>query len=119
MRGKSYLSLGGVPWASPARSWISRFFERYLGMRVEGVDMAEFVRRIEENIYDKDEFKRASPGSGRTAPRAEDRNAKPPFRAQKEREWEMVVKMAMIVRDLMVGNPQLAEARLRRGGPGP
>ena len=30
-------------------------------------------------------------------------------RAQKDADWETCVKMALIARDLMVGNPQLAE----------
>ena len=46
-------------WASPVRSWTNRSSRSYLGMRVECVDMTEFVRRIEEKIYDEREFNRA------------------------------------------------------------
>jgi L-fucose isomerase len=87
------------------------FFEAYLGMRVETVDMAEFIRRIEERIYDKEEFARALPWVKENCKEGRDHN--PPEiqrrRAQKDRDWEFVAKMTMIARDLMVGNPRLAE----------
>ena len=56
MRGKSYLSLGGVSMGIAGSIVDQPFFERYLGMRVETVDMTEFTRRMEEGIYDPDEF---------------------------------------------------------------
>ena len=59
MRGKSYLSLGNVSMGIAGSLVNHDFFEQYLGMRVETVDMVEFVRRIERKIYDEDEFQRA------------------------------------------------------------
>ncbi|MBN1641724.1 MAG: L-fucose isomerase [Anaerolineae bacterium] len=111
MRGKSYLSMGSVSMGIAGSIVDPDFFEDYLGMRVEYVDMSEFARRIEEGIYDPDEFQRAL--AWVRANCTEGREYNPPeaqhSRAQKDREWETVVKMTMIARDLMVGNPRLAE----------
>lgn len=112
MRGRSYLSLGGTSMGIAGSIVDHPFFEQYLGMRVEAVDMTEIVRRIEEGIYDEAEYRRAIAWVRRHCREGEDVN--PPdqrrSRAQKDREWEMVVKMTLIARDLMVGHPRLAEA---------
>jgi L-fucose isomerase len=88
------------------------FFEKYLGMRVEMIDMSEFTRRIEEKIYDPQEYQRALSWVKTYCKEGKDYN--PPerqrARAQKDSDWEFVVKMAIIGRDLMVGNPRLAES---------
>ena len=111
MRGKSYLSLGGVSMGIAGSIVDQPFFESYLGMRVESVDMSELIRRIEEKIYDEKEFKRAYAWTRANCPEGKDWN--PPKsqhdQARKDWEWETVVKMTMIARDLMVGNPRLAE----------
>ncbi len=111
MRGKSYLSMGSTSMGIAGSIVDHAFFESYLGMRVETVDMTEFVRRIEEEIYDKEEFARALRWVKENCKEGRDHN--PPeiqrSRAQKDRDWETVVKMAIIARDLMVGNPRLAE----------
>jgi len=111
MRGKSYLSLGGVSMGIAGSIVDQAFFEAYLGMRVETVDMTEFVRRINEEIYDKGEFAQALPWVKENC--KEGREYNPPAnqrsRLQKDQDWAFVVKTAMIARDLMVGNPRLAE----------
>jgi L-fucose isomerase len=111
MRGKSYLSLGGVSMGIAGSIVDQAFFESYLGMRVEAVDMTEFVRRIDEEIYDPDEFPRALSWVKENCREGRDHNPpeKQRSREQKDRDWEFVVKMAMIARDLMVGNPRLEE----------
>ena len=109
MRGKSYLSLGGVSMGIAGSIVDHSFFEDYLGMRVESVDMSEFTRRIEERIYDPEEFERAYAWTRRNCPEGRDVNRKPKTAAEKKTDWETVVKMTMIGRDLMVGNPRLAE----------
>jgi L-fucose isomerase len=85
------------------------FFEGYLGMRVETIDMTEFVRRIDENIFDEDEFQRAISWVRTYCKEGRDYN--PPKqqrpRSQKDADWDFVVKMTMIARDLMIGNPRL------------
>jgi L-fucose isomerase len=111
IRGKSYLSMGGVSMGIAGSIVDHGLFESYLGMRVEPVDMTEFIRRIDEGIYDPVEYTRALAWVKENC--TEGREYNPPegqrSREQKDRDWEFVVKMAMIARDLMVGNPRLAE----------
>ncbi len=108
MRGKSYLSIGGVSMGIAGSIVNHDFFEDYLGMRIECVDSTELLRRIDEKIYDADEFERAYAWVRRHCPEGADRNAVHRRRQRKEWEWQFVVQCALIVRDLMVGNPRLA-----------
>ncbi|MGH7595598.1 MAG: L-fucose isomerase [bacterium] len=109
MRGKSYLSIGAVSMGIAGSVVDHDFFQNYLGMRTEVVDMTEIVRRVEEGIYDQEEFVCALKWVKENCPEGDDVNAKAQqlSRQRKDWEWEFVVKMTMIVRDLMVGNPQL------------
>ena len=111
MRGKSYLSLGNVSMGIAGSIVDHGFFERYLGMRVEAVDMSELTRRIEEGIFDPDEYARALEWTRARCPEGRDPNAPDGqrSRAQKDGDWETVVKMTLITRDLLVGNPRLAD----------
>jgi len=111
MRGKSYLSIGGVSMGIAGSQVIPSFFQDYLGMRNEYVDMTEIVRRIEEEIYDKEEYEKALHWVKENCKKGKDRNRKEirHSRQQKDAEWEMVVKMTLIARDLMIGNKRLAE----------
>jgi L-fucose isomerase len=109
MRGKSYLSVGGVSMGIAGSIVDHALFEDYLGMRVECADMTELVRRIEEKIYDDEEFQRAYAWVRINCPEGKDYNQQPRTRKRKDWEWEFVVKSAMIVRDLMVGNKRLAK----------
>ena len=111
MRGKSYLAMGGVSMGIAGSIVDQAFFESYLGMRVETVDMSEFTRRIEEQIYDGEEFSRALRWVRENCKEGQDHNApeKQRSRGRKDQNWEFVVKMTLIARDLMVGNPRLAE----------
>mgnify|MGYP000867407110 FL=1 len=111
MRGKSYLSMGAVSMGIAGCVADETFFRQYLGMRNEYVDMTEFVRRMERGIYDQMEFEKALAWVRANCRPGEDVN--PPHlkrsREQQAKDWETVVKMALIARDLMVGNPKLAE----------
>lgn len=111
MRGKSYLAAGGVSMGIAGSIVDQPFFEAYLGMRVETVDMTEFVRRINDEIYDPQEYERARAWVRANCPEGKDHNPpqKQRTRAQKDTDWDTSVKMALIMRDLMVGNPRLAE----------
>ena len=111
MRGKSYLSLGGVSMGIAGSILDQGLFERYLGMRVEAVDMSELTRRIDEGIFDPAEFARAHRWARANCREGADRNTPDQTRSgeQKDRDWETVVKMFLIARDLLVGNPRLAE----------
>lgn len=111
MRGKSYLAIGSVSMGIAGSIVDQEFFLDYLGMRNETVDMSEIVRRMEEEIYNKDEYKRALKWVKENCIEGEDIN---PFdiqvsRERKDWEWESVVKMTLIARDLMIGNPRLEE----------
>jgi L-fucose isomerase len=111
MKGKSYLSIGSVSMGIAGSIVNEELFQDYLGMRNEYVDMSELVRRIDEEIYDPEEYKLALAWVKENCPEGADDN--PPeiqtTREKKDQDWETVVKMTLIVRDLMVGNPRLAE----------
>jgi L-fucose/D-arabinose isomerase len=107
MKGKSYLSMGSVSMGIAGSIVREDFFQEYLGMRNEYVDMSEFNRRLNENIYDKEEFRKALAWTKKYCKEGKDMNAKPKSRTRKDEEWEIVVKMTMIARDLLVGNPKL------------
>jgi len=111
MRGKSYLSMGSVSMGIAGSIVDDHFFQNYLGMRNEYVDMSEFVRRIEEGIYDKEEYERALKWTRENCKEGSDLNpvSKQCSREVKDKQWETCVKMAIIARDLMIGNPKLAE----------
>lgn len=112
MRGKSYLSLGSSSMGIAGSFVDYGFFQDYLGMRTENVDMCEFDRRIAEGIYDKAEYEKALVWVKKFCKEAKDLNKKAiqKSRAAKDADWEYVVKMALIARDLMVGNPVLAKS---------
>jgi len=111
MKGKSYLSMGSVSMGIAGSMVDPSFFQNYLGMRNEYVDMTEFVRRIDEEIYDQEEYKRAFGWVKTNCPEGKDYN--PPNlqapRSKKDADWHTVVKMTLIARDLMVGNSRLEE----------
>ncbi|OMF29817.1 L-fucose isomerase [Paenibacillus sp. FSL H8-0548] len=111
MRGKSYLSMGSVSMGIAGSIVNDAFFQEYLGMRTEYIDMSEFVRRMEEGIYDGAEFEKALTWVKENCIEGPDNNAAhlQTSREQKDADWETVVKMTQIARDLMVGNPRLAE----------
>ncbi len=112
LRGKTYLAMGSVSMGIAGSIVDHDFFEKYLGMRVMSVDMSEFARRILENIYDPDEFSRAMDWVRKYCKEGKDYNEphKQMGRNRKDQDWETVVKMTMIARDLMTGNPRLADA---------
>ncbi|GMQ59367.1 L-fucose isomerase [Vallitalea sediminicola] len=111
MKGKSYLSLGSVSMGIAGSVVNPAFFKDFLGMRNEYVDMSEFIRRMDNKIYDPVEYEKAIKWVKENCVEGEDRNDKELIhtREQKDEEWETVVKMTLIAKDLMVGNPRLAE----------
>src|ERR1035438_5429251 len=111
MRGKSYLGMGGVSMGIAGSIVDQPFFESYLGMRVETIDMSEFLRRMDKGIFDQAEYRKALKWVKENCKEGKDYNSPKTTRsrAQLDSEWEKSVKMALIARDLMVGNPKLAE----------
>ena len=111
LKGKSYLSIGGTSMGIAGSVVDAAFFEQYLGMRVEVVDMTELARRDRDGIYDHDEYGRAMSWVKENCKEGFDANSedKQRSRARLDQEWETSVKMALATRDLMVGNPKLSE----------
>ncbi|MBO4770465.1 MAG: L-fucose isomerase [Clostridia bacterium] len=111
MRGKSYLQIGSICMGIAGSSINTDFIEQYLGMRVESVDEVEIIRRMTEEIYDKAEFEKALKWTKENCPEGFDKN--PDFvrktPEQKEKDWEFVVKMMVIIKDLMNGNKNLPD----------
>jgi L-fucose isomerase len=112
MRGKAYLAMGGTSMGIAGSIVDPALFERHLGMRVESVDMTEFLRRLDRGIYDKEEFAKALAWVKKNCPEGKDWNGPGKKRSRKrlDEEWEISVKMALIARDLMIGNPKLKKA---------
>jgi L-fucose isomerase len=113
MRGKSYLSMGSVCMGIAGSIVDTNFFQEYLGMRNESVDLTEIIRRMTEGIYDKEEFAKAMAWTEKYCKPHEGHDYNPATklktREQKDADWEFIVKMTLIMRDLMQGNPKLLE----------
>ncbi|MGL5646365.1 MAG: L-fucose isomerase [Clostridium sp.] len=109
MRGKSYLQIGSICMGIGGSIIDSAFMEEYLGMRVESVDETEIIRRMTEEIYDKDEFEKALKWTKEKCIEGFDINPEgvQKTREEKEQDWEFVVKMMCIIKDLMNGNENL------------
>ena len=113
MRGKSYLSFGSVAMGIAGSIVDPNFFQEYLGMRNEQVDETEILRRMDEGIYDKEEYVKAKAWVDAHCKVNEgwdkNRPEKQKTREEKDQDWEFVTKMYLIMRDLMKGNPRLRE----------
>ncbi len=113
MRGKSYLSMGSVSMGIAGSIVDPDFFQEYLGMRNESVDLTEIIRRMTEGIYDKDEYEKAMAWTEKYCKVNEGKDTcntvKAKSREEKDADWEFIVKMTIIMRDLMKGNPRLLE----------
>jgi len=111
MKGRSYLAIGSVSMGIAGSIVNNDFFQSYLGMRTEYIDSTEVLRRIQKNIYDEEEYKKALAWVKKNCREGEDFNPKEKqfSREQKDKDWEFVVKMTIIIRDLMTGNSKLKD----------
>ncbi|OYD46829.1 L-fucose isomerase [Sphingobacterium cellulitidis] len=111
LRGKSYLAIGSVSMGIVGSIVNAEFFQEYLGMRNEYVDSSEVLRRIQLGIYDEEEFQKALAWTKKHCKEGADFNQKHKVKNRKEKDedWEFVVKMTLIIRDLMIGNSKLKE----------
>jgi len=111
MRGKSYLQIGSICMGIGGSIISPEFIEEYLGMRVESVDEVEVIRRMTEGIYDKAEYQKALEWTKKNCIEGFDKNPEDmqKSRERKDADWEFVVKMMVIIKDLMNGNPNLPE----------
>lgn len=107
MKGKSYLAIGFVSMGIAGSAVDADFFQDYLGMRNEYVDSTELLRRIDEEIFDQAEYNKALNWVKQNCIEGKDLNPKKKSRKELDKDWEFVVKMTLIIRDLMVGNPKL------------
>ncbi|MBU9738478.1 L-fucose isomerase [Diplocloster agilis] len=113
MRGKSYLQIGSICMGIGGSIIDPAFIEEYLGMRVESVDEVEIIRRMTEGIYDEAEFQKALAWTKANCKEGFDKNPEglQKTREEKDEAWEFVVKMMVIIKDLMNGNPNLPAGR--------
>jgi len=111
MRGKSYLAIGSVSMGIVGSAVDPDFFQTYLGMRNEYVDSSEVLRRVQQGIYDKEEYEKALAWTKGNCSEGKDYNesGKQRSKEEKDEDWGFVVKMTLIIRDLMVGNGKLKE----------
>ena len=111
MRGKSYLQIGSICMGIGGSIIDSKFMEEYFGMRVESVDEVEVIRRMSEGVYDEAEFQKALKWAKEKCIMGFDKNPENMQRSEekKNEEFEFVVKMMCIIKDLMNGNPNLPE----------
>ena len=109
MRGKSYLQIGSTCMGIGGSIIDQKFMEEYFGLRVESVDEVEVIRRMTEGIYDEAEYQKALAWAKEFAIEGFDKNPEwlQRDRARKDADWEFVVKMYCIIKDLMNGNPNL------------
>ncbi len=109
MRGKSYLQIGSITMGIGGSIIDPAFIEEYLGMRVESVDEVEIIRRMTEGIYDEAEYQKALKWAKEKCKEGFDKNPEElqKSREQKDADWEFVVKMMCIIKDLMNGNKNL------------
>ena len=111
MRDKSYLQIGSVTMGIGGSIISPEFIEEYLGMRVESIDEVEIIRRMSQHIYSEEEYQKALAWTKKYCREGLDKN--PDFirksPEEKEKDWEFVVKMMVIIKDLYSGNPNLPE----------
>ncbi len=113
MRGKSYLQIGSICMGIGGSIIDSKFIEEYLGMRVESVDEVEVIRRMTEGIYDEKELEKLKAWAAKYIKEGFDKNPAELQRSreQKDKDWEFTLKMYLIIKDLMNGNPNLPKGR--------
>lgn len=115
MKGKSYLAIGSVSMGIAGSQVNPDFIQEYLGMRTEYVDCSEILRRVQKEIYDKDEYEKALEWAKKNCAVNELPDHNPEAirrtRQQKDEDWKFVVKMTLIMRDLMIGNSKLDQSK--------
>jgi len=111
LRGKTYLSVGSVSMGIAGSMVDEAFFRTYLGMRTQMMDMSELTRRLEGGIYDEEEYLKAKKFIETRFRFGKDYNpTETRLSSEKQKaSWDTTIKMALIFRDLMIGNKKLGE----------
>ncbi len=117
MKNKSYVNLGAVSMGIMGSFSDPAFFQKYLGIRTEYVDMTELLRRINLGVYDPVEYEKALAWIKQNCKEGYDTNAgknlpdvvtKSKF-IPADQDWQFIAKLTIVMRDILLGNPKLAE----------
>ncbi len=109
IKSRAYINIGSVSMGIAGSDCNAEFIQKYLGLRAEWVDMTEVLRRIKLGIFDEAEFEKALNWTRENCKEGFDKNSSPHTREEKDAEWEFVVKLTLICRDIMLGNEKLAD----------
>lgn len=116
MRNKSYINIGAVAMGIAGSYCDADVMQKYFGIRSEWVDEVEILRRAAIGIYDHSEYEKALAwvkvncregwdcNVGKKLPEVITRSKIIPV----DRDWEFIVKMTLIIRDILYGNEKLS-----------
>lgn len=107
MRNKAYVGLGSVAMGIGGSFLDGNLMQKYFGIRAEWVDMTEITRRITLGIYDEKEYVKELEWIKKNCKEGRDVNENPRSREDKDKQWEFIAKMTLVVKDVMLGNPKL------------
>lgn len=107
MRNKAYVGLGSVAMGIGGSFLDGNLMQKYFGIRAEWVDMTEITRRITLGIYDEKEYDKELAWIKKNCKEGRDVNENPRSREDKDKQWEFIAKMTLVVKDIMLGNPKL------------
>lgn len=112
LRNKAYVSIGSVAMGIGGSFLDANMMQKYFGIRAEWVDMTEILRRIDLEIYDKEEYEKELKWIKTKLKQGKDYNGsiweqKDFTEEELEKQWEFVAKMTLIIRDIMLGNDKL------------
>ena len=107
MRNKAYVGLGSVAMGIGGSFLDGNLMQKYFGIRAEWVDMTEITRRITLGIYDVKEYEKELAWIKKNCKEGRDVNENPRSREDKDKQWEFIAKMTLVVKDIMLGNPKL------------
>ena len=111
MRGKNYLSIGSVSMGIIGSDVRRNLMLQYLGMGTVSYDMVGVRGRIDNGFFDHEELEKAFRFMKKHLAYDFGDGARPRPPDELLREC---LRMTLVVRDLMVGNPRLAQASVGR-----
>ena len=117
MKNKAYVNMGAVSMGIMGSYCDAEMFQKYFGIRAEWCDLTEILRRVTLGIYDPKEYEKALSwiranckegldcNEGKNLPEIITKSKVVPA----DKDWEFIAKMSIIMRDILYGNPKLAE----------
>lgn len=117
IKNKAYVNIGAVAMGIAGSFCDASVLQKYFGIRAEWVDEVEILRRMKIGIYDMAEYERALAWVRANCREGFDKNAVKTFPRvitdskviPAEHDWEFIVKMTLIMRDILYGNSKLDE----------